>query len=53
VGSFLLAALVERAKQSGCAVLDLDSGLQRLDAHRFYEREGFERTSFHFGRLVD
>jgi GNAT superfamily N-acetyltransferase len=53
VGRFLLGALVERAKESGCVVLDLDSGLERHDAHRFYEREGFERTSFHFARLID
>jgi GNAT superfamily N-acetyltransferase len=53
VGRFLLGALVERAQESGCVVLDLDSGLQRHDAHRFYEREGFERTSFHFARLID
>ena len=53
VGSFLLAALMERAKESGCAVLDLDSGSQRVEAHRFYEREGFEKTAFHFAQLID
>jgi GNAT superfamily N-acetyltransferase len=53
VGRFLLAALVEKAAQAGCAVLDLDSGVQRIDAHRFYEREGLTKTSVHFARLID
>jgi GNAT superfamily N-acetyltransferase len=53
VGRFLVSALVERARDAGCVVLDLDSGLQRADAHRFYEREGFIKTSFHFARLID
>jgi len=52
VGSFLIAALEGRARDAGCVVVDLDSGVQRADAHRFYEREGFERTSFHFARLI-
>jgi GNAT superfamily N-acetyltransferase len=52
VGRFLLDALAERARQAGCVVLDLDSGNQRADAHRFYLREGFEKTSIHFARLI-
>jgi GNAT superfamily N-acetyltransferase len=53
VGSFLLAALVARARDAGCALVDLDSGVQRTEAHRFYEREGFDKTSFHFARRID
>jgi len=52
VGKLLLDDLVNRAREAGCVVLDLDSGLQRADAHRFYLREGFERTSVHFARLI-
>jgi GNAT superfamily N-acetyltransferase len=52
VGSFLIGALAARAREESCVVLDLDSGVQRADAHRFYEREGFEKTSFHFARLI-
>ncbi len=52
VGALLLAELVSRARISGCRHLDLDSGLQRADAHRFYIREGLNITSLHFGREV-
>lgn len=53
VGHALLAELTERARAVGCLVLDLDSGIQRADAHRFYMREGLAITSFHFGRRMD
>jgi GNAT superfamily N-acetyltransferase len=48
-GAQLLAWLVDRARAEGCQRLELDSGVQRKDAHRFYEREGLEITSYHFG----
>jgi GNAT superfamily N-acetyltransferase len=53
VGRRLVAALAGRARAAGCTVLDLDSGIQRADAHRFYDREGFDRTSYHFARRVE
>lgn len=28
--------------------MHLDSGIQRKEAHRFYEREGMTMASFHF-----
>jgi GNAT superfamily N-acetyltransferase len=52
VGAALLAELEIRARAAGCQVLDLDSGVQRTDAHRFYLRERFEITGFHFARRV-
>jgi GNAT superfamily N-acetyltransferase len=52
VGALMLTALLERATAFGCEVLDLDSGVQRGDAHRFYMREGFAISSFHFVRAV-
>ena len=42
-----------RARAAGCSVLDLDSGVQRRDAHRFYMREGLTISSFHFARVLD
>lgn len=48
VGRALLAELTARARAAGCGALDLDSGVQRADAHRFYMREGLTITSFHF-----
>ncbi len=47
-GARLLAWLKARAKEEGCAQLRLDSGAQRHGAHRFYEREGMQRSGFHF-----
>ncbi len=52
-GATLLRWLHDLARAEGCAQLHLDSGAQRLDAHRFYEREGMQNTGSHFvSRLV-
>jgi GNAT superfamily N-acetyltransferase len=51
-GSELLTWLREYAVREGCQQLHLDSGLQRLDAHRFYEREGMSKSSLHFAELL-
>jgi predicted GNAT superfamily acetyltransferase len=40
--------LVTTAKAAGCSNVQLDSGTQRTDAHRFYFREDYVITSFHF-----
>jgi len=48
-GRVLIAELRRRAEAGGCAVLDLDSNVQRADAHRFYMREGLTIVAFHFG----
>jgi len=49
VGAALLAAVIEWARGAGASHLELDSGLGRVDAHRFYEREGGARQSYTFG----
>lgn len=51
-GSALLAWLEAFAADNGCDELHLDSGVQRLDAHRFYDREGMARTCLHFAKAV-
>lgn len=51
-GATLLRWLKEEAAQHGCAQLHLDSGIQRKDAHRFYEREGMTLIGFHFASDV-
>lgn len=40
VGKALLDAAKSWARERGATHLELDSGLARRDAHRFYEREG-------------
>lgn len=52
VGHALIAGLAERAKALGATALTLDSGTQRRDAHRFYLRERFDITSFHFNKSL-
>ena len=47
-GKQLLAWLVDEAKRLDCKYLELDSSVKRLDAHRFYERNGLARVAFHF-----
>ena len=47
-GKAMIAWLKQFARRAGCTQLHLDSGMQRTDAHRFYDREGFDRNSIHF-----
>ena len=47
-GALLLSWLKDYALKNGCLQLHLDSGSQRKDAHRFYEREGLAVTGLHF-----
>jgi GNAT superfamily N-acetyltransferase len=53
VGHALLAELETRARGAGCTVIDLDSGVQRHDAHRFYFRERMHISSHHFTKALD
>jgi GNAT superfamily N-acetyltransferase len=52
VGNALLTELEARARAAGCTVLDLDSGVHRHDAHRFYFREGMHISSHHFTKAL-
>jgi GNAT superfamily N-acetyltransferase len=47
-GARLLEWLLDQARTEGCEELELDSGIQRKDAHRFYQREGLTIRSYHF-----
>ena len=50
-GRSLLEWLAGEARAAGCAALELDSGVQRFDAHRFYLTNRMVISSHHF-RLV-
>jgi GNAT superfamily N-acetyltransferase len=52
VGHALLTELETRARDAGCTVLDLDSGVQRHDAHRFYFRERMHISAHHFTKAL-
>ena len=47
-GSRLFDWLVARAREAGCSMLQLDSGVQRFGAHRFYLGKGMDITCHHF-----
>lgn len=47
-GGELLDWLVEEARTRGCENLELDSGVQRFDAHRFYLLKRMNISSYHF-----
>lgn len=47
-GRELLSWLAEQARGMGCSELELDSGVQRFDAHRFYLANRMEISSHHF-----
>jgi len=50
-GEALLSYIHELARELGCGKVALTSGLQRVDAHRFYEEKmGYERKSYAFVR---
>jgi GNAT superfamily N-acetyltransferase len=49
VGKALLDAIKAWARERGATHLELDSHEGRKDAHRFYEREGYEYRSYSFG----
>ncbi len=48
-GAAILAAARDWAQEHGATHLELDSASARLDAHRFYEREGGDGGSRAFG----
>ena len=48
LGKQLLDWLVAYGRHNGCTSMELDSGVQRFDAHRFYLRERMKIRSHHF-----
>ena len=47
-GKALLEFLEQHAREQNCQSLQLDSGVQRQEAHAFYFREGMRISSYHF-----
>lgn len=47
-GERLFHWLVRLARREGCVEVDLDSGVQRFDAHRFYLRQRMRIAHHHF-----
>lgn len=47
-GAILLDWLIGHARANDCDTLELDSGVQRFGAHRFYLRQRMDIVSHHF-----
>ncbi|MDM5188333.1 GNAT family N-acetyltransferase [Bacillus sp. DX4.1] len=47
-GEALLSHIEGWGKEQGCTCVVLTSAFPRVDAHRFYEREGYEKVSYAF-----
>jgi GNAT superfamily N-acetyltransferase len=52
-GGILVKHLEALAMSINANAIRLDSAIYREEAHRFYEREGFEFTSKHFMRVLN
>jgi GNAT superfamily N-acetyltransferase len=52
-GEALLSYIHDLAREWGCGMVALSSGLQRKDAHRFYEEKmGYDRKSYAFVKTL-
>lgn len=55
-GAGIGAALVEAAeallRTRGCGLVEVTSNMKRMRAHAFYERLGYERTSYRFAKVL-
>jgi ribosomal protein S18 acetylase RimI-like enzyme len=53
IGELLVEAATNRARELGCKLVQLTTDKSRLDAHRFYERLGFESTHIGMKRAIE
>ena len=47
-GKVLLSYIENWGKENECESIVLTSAFSRIDAHRFYEREGYDKVSYSF-----
>ncbi len=52
IGKALMNHMMRIAKAEACVAFNLDSGVQRAQAHKFYFREGMVVSAFHFAKAV-
>ncbi|MEV1052703.1 GNAT family N-acetyltransferase [Streptomyces sp. NPDC049887] len=52
LGTLLIEWAVEESRSLGCRLVQLTSDASRTDAHRFYERLGFEASHVGFKRVL-
>ncbi len=50
IGRALMDEAERRLWREGCVLIEVTSNMKRPDAHAFYEKLGYERTSFRFAK---
>ncbi len=50
IGRALMDEAERRLWARDCVLIEVTSNMKRSDAHAFYEKLGYERTSFRFGK---
>jgi GNAT superfamily N-acetyltransferase len=50
IGTELVRAAEQALKERGCYMVEVTSHVRRTEAHRFYERLGYARTSVRLAR---
>ena len=53
LGSEMMHWAIERCRERNCSVVQLTSNKRRLDAHRFYERLGFQKSHEGFNYYLE
>ena len=53
IGTALMKYVQELAVTEQCQYIRLASGIKRIEAHNFYERLGYRKTSFSFALKLD
>jgi GNAT superfamily N-acetyltransferase len=48
IGKMLLDRAIDIAREKQCYRVELHSNIKRIETHRFYESNGFEKTSYYF-----
>lgn len=52
IGRALVEAVEARMRGMGCALVEVASNMRRKDAHAFYERLGYDRSSYKFAKRL-
>ena len=52
IGAALVAEAEKRLAAKGCGLVEVTSNRKRLRAHAFYEKLGYERTSYRFAKTL-
>jgi ribosomal protein S18 acetylase RimI-like enzyme len=52
IGTALVAEAEKRLAAEGCGMIEVTSNRKRQRAHAFYEKLGYERTSYRFAKIV-